>query len=116
MSHVPQPDADRGTEAAPLGDGHPRTARHRAATRAALTAAAVAALAVTALPWLPLAALSAATKAHPASTAASAPHRPAAGRSDRGHEGSRHLGSNAAGTGQIVRWFTQLAQPAHQPA
>jgi hypothetical protein len=32
------------------------------------------------------------------------------------NEGSRHLGSNAAGTGQIVRWFSQLAQHRTQAA
>lgn len=28
------------------------------------------------------------------------------------NQGSRHFGSNVAGTAQIVRWFTQLSQPA----
>ncbi|HZC60559.1 MAG TPA: hypothetical protein VE464_02855 [Streptosporangiaceae bacterium] len=32
------------------------------------------------------------------------------------NEGSRHLGPNAAGTAQITRWFTQLAQHGYQPA
>ena len=32
------------------------------------------------------------------------------------NEGPRHLGPNATGTRQIVRWFSQLAQHRTQPA
>ena len=112
MSHVPQPDADRGTEAAPLGDGHPHPVRRRAARRAALTAAAVAGLAVTALPWLPLAALSAATSAHPASTS----HRPAAGRSDRRQTGSPTDGQRRPSVPGPALVPVMSAVPAASPA